>query len=164
VNVDVPRIFIVATTLGETRHALDVARSLADRADARLGVIVPVATHAMMSSARANVDGLDAADLDQLDPELNVSSVRSLLMEMSLEAEIIVAPDLNLPSIESITPVRSTIIVCGPMHRFIETRQQRIARELAKRLHDVVFLPSPDAPRSGENPQPETEVMRHLVC
>jgi hypothetical protein len=47
---------------------------------------------------------------------------------------------------------------------YFETRQQRIARALAKRVQDVVFLPFPDAPRAGENPQPETEVMRHLVC
>jgi hypothetical protein len=162
--MDGHRIFIVATTLGETRHALDVARSLANRADARLGVVVPLANHAMLSSARANVHDLDVADLDQLDPELNVSSVRGLLMRMSLAGEIVVAPDLSLSSIESIAPAGSTVIVCGPMHRFLETRQQRIARGLANRSYDVVFLPFPDAVRASENPQPGTDVMRHLVC
>jgi hypothetical protein len=118
----------------------------------------------MMSSARANVHDLDVADLDRLDPELDASSVRALLTPMSFEAEIIVAPDVTLPSIVSIVPAGSTVIVCGPMHRFLETRQQRIARWLAKQSYDVVFLPSPDALRASESPQPETEVLRHLVC
>jgi hypothetical protein len=158
------RIFIVGTTLAETRHALDLAQSLANRAGAQIAVIVPVVSHATVSSARANAHGLDVAALDSLDPQLSPSRVRALFPTMPLEPEIIVVPALNAATIASIVPAGSTAIVCGPLHRFFETRQQRIARELAKRLQDVVFLPFPDAPRALENPQPETEVMRHLVC
>jgi RES domain-containing protein len=158
------RIFVVATTLAETRHALEMAQSLAHHSDSALSVVVPLVTHATIGSARANVHDLDVADLDTLDPELSVSSVRALFTTWSLEPEIIVVPTLGVPPIASVVPADSTVIVCGPMHRFFETRQQRIVRELAKRLQDVVFLPFPDTPRAGENPQPETDVMRHLVC
>lgn len=124
------RVFVVATTLSETRHALDVA------------------------------------DLEVLDPDLTVSSVRSLFAPLSLEPDVIVIPALSSSHIAPIIGAGSTVIICGPMHRFLETRQQRVARELAKRRQDVVFLPYPDPfrPADGTQWETETEMMRRLVC
>lgn len=157
------RIFVVATTLAETRHALDVAQPLATRAGSRLAVVVPVVNHATVSSARANVHDLDVAALDALDPQMSASRLRTLFSTLLLEPEVIVVSALTAARIAAIVPAGSTVIVCGPLHRFFETRQQRIARDLARRLQDVVFLPHPDAALAVEHP-PGTEAMPHLVC
>ena len=164
--MDRHRIFVLATTLDETRHALEVAQSLAETSRSELAVIVPLADHATVSSARANVEGLDVADLDVFDPDLTASSVRSLFAMLSLEPEVIVSPALSSSRIAQIVPAGSTVIICGPMHRFFETRQQRIVRELAKRGQDVVFLPFPDPrpPVDSTQWETETEIMRRLVC
>jgi hypothetical protein len=72
------RVFVIATTGDETRHALAVGQALAAGAKADLSVVVPVPERVTVSSARAGVHDLPVDDLSRPDPELSHGAVRRL--------------------------------------------------------------------------------------
>jgi hypothetical protein len=42
------------------------------------------------------------------------------------------------------------VVLAGPLHHFVETREQPLARKLAAMGYDVIFLPCPDeSPRES---------------
>jgi hypothetical protein len=43
-----------------------------------------------------------------------------------------------------VLPRAATVVVAGPLHHFLETPEQRLARKLAAMGYDVIFLPCPD--------------------
>jgi hypothetical protein len=111
------RVFVIATTADETRHALTV------------------------SSARAGVHDLPVDDLSVPDPELSDGVVRRLADRLDIHPTITVISGWSLQRLLSVLPSGATVVICGSMNHFVETPEQKIARELSRRQFDVVFLP-----------------------
>jgi hypothetical protein len=156
-------VYALATTLEETRHALQLARALAADAGARRSVIVASPERVTVSSPRAHAHDLPIEDADMSVLRVNVSTIRALAETLGLDPQIIAAREASAPGLASVLPSGATVVICGPMHRFLETPEQRVVRELSKANFDVVFLPHPHAsglpPRFSE----QTEMMRHLI-
>ena len=78
--------------------------------------------------------------------------------------DVAVIRGMDAGHVATLVPPGATVVVCGPMHRFLETAEQRVARELAAQPYNVVFLPyAAQSPRLDPVYR-ETELMRHLVC
>jgi hypothetical protein len=120
--------------------------------------IVAPEEHVTVSSGRAHVHGLPMEDLDPY-PRASAAAVRELLGARR-PGDIIVAPGSSARDVAAVLPRGATVVICGAFHRFIETDEQCLARELTKRGFDVVFLPRGDEPRRQEpSPGPATLVL-----
>ena len=158
------RVFVIATTVDGTRHALEVAQTLAVGAHADLSVVVPLPERVTVSSARAGVHELPVDDLAHPDGELSDCVVRALVERMDLHPKITVMNGWSLQRLLGVLPSGATVVICGSMNHFIETPEQKIARELSRRQFDVVFLPYLPPPNDGIRASMETEIMRRLIC
>jgi len=163
--VQANRIFAIATTADETLHALEVGQALARGGHADLSVILPVPERLTVSSGRAGVRDLPTADLAHPDAGLCDSVVRALAERLDLHPKITVLNGWSLERLLGVLPAGATVVICGSMNHFVETPEQRIARELSRRKFDVVFLPYvPPPPPAADRTVHETEIMRHLIC
>jgi hypothetical protein len=157
-------LFVIATTVDETRHALEVGQTLTSGGHANLSVVVPIPERLVLSSARAGVRDIPVDDLSHPDAELSECVVRALAERMELHPKITVLNGWSLEQLLGVLPSGATVVICGPMNHFVESPEQRIARELSRRKFDVVFLPYMPPPNDGVWTFQETEMMRHLIC
>jgi hypothetical protein len=118
-------VYVVATRTDATRHALGVAQSLAKSRDTSVVIVVPPPEPAP----------LDAPDTIQS---------RALIAADAPDARVLLGPRGGLRRVSRFLPLKSTIVLSGPVRHFLETGEQQLARALATRGHEVVFLPSPN--------------------
>jgi hypothetical protein len=117
-------VYVVATRTDSTRHALVVARSLAKTRETSVVIVVPPPEPIPLRSPDTIQTGvLFAADAP--------------------DARVLVGPRGGLRRVSRFLPLRSTIVLSGPIRHFLETAEQHLARALATRGHEVVFIPSP---------------------
>jgi hypothetical protein len=156
-------VFALATSRWETRRAIEVAQRLAAAAGSDLAIVVPLPEQLSVSSARANVYDVAVDDAEHPDPKLSVALVHELTRALPARPQMIVMRGFAARHLASVVPAGATVVICGPMHRLLETPEQRLARQLAKQKFDVVFLPSEvDSCQSRESRQ-ETEEPCQLV-
>lgn len=158
------RVYVVATTRQETQHALEWAEMLASSRQSTLTVVVPVPAQLQVSSGRAHAYSIPVDDPEHPDPGLGVAEVRALVGATTSALTMVATTGFTASHLASVLPTHATVVLCGPMHRFIETREQRVARELAKRQFDVVFLPYRDALAQRDDVGCETDMIRQLRC
>jgi len=132
-------IYVLATTLEETEHALALAQGLTKATHDRFAVIVPLPERITVSSARAHVSGVAVEDAEHPDPALTVADVRALIDRFDPSSQILVTRGVDAANLRPVLPPGATVVICGPMHRFFETPEQRVARQLSNRGFDVVF-------------------------
>lgn len=157
------RVFVVATTADETRHALDMAQMLAAGAHVDLSLIVPVPNRVTVSSARAGVHDEPVDDAAHPDPRLSESVVRALADHMDLHPRVTVVPGWSVDRLIAVMPPGATVVICGGLNRLLETPEQRIARELSRRNFDVVFLPYVAPEDDRQRIFHESDMIRHLI-
>jgi len=140
---DPASVVALATTSGAARHALAVARALAERRHAELSILAVQPAPVTISSARAHAYNVP---LDQWDPDPIASPdfVRSLAAAEAPDARIVIGRSFEARDVRSAMPSGATVVVSGPARRFLESPEQRLARHLANGGFDVVFLPAVD--------------------
>jgi hypothetical protein len=116
-------VYVVATRADPTRHALVVAQSLARTRDTSVVIVVPPPERVARNS-----------------PE--TIQTRALVAADAPDARVLLGPHGGLRRVSRLLPLGSTIVLSGPIRHFLETDEQHLARELATRGHEVVFLPS----------------------
>jgi hypothetical protein len=136
-------VYVVATTLPATAHALNVARALSVRHGNSIVVIVAPCRPITISSARAHAYNLPVEDPDapqRATPE----AVRDLVARDQAEARVLVNDAHNAGSLAQLLPPRASVVLAGPIHQFVETREQQLARKLTDMGYDVTFVPCRD--------------------
>jgi hypothetical protein len=136
-------IYVIATTLRTTSHALDVASALAREHDQGVAVLVPSPVRLTISSARAGVHNLPV-ELPEVPGRATLETVRSLVADEHRLADVRVTDARDARGFANVLPPSATVILAGPIHHFLETREQRLARTLTSLGYDVIFLPCPD--------------------
>jgi hypothetical protein len=147
-------VFALATTSASTRHAVAVARALAERCHAGLSILTARPAPVTISSARAHAYDVPA---DQWDPDPIVSPdfVRTLAAAEAPDARIVIGRSLEPRDVRALLPPGATVVVSGPARHFLESPEQRLARGLAKDSFDVVFLPTAEC-REGQRDRPRS--------
>ncbi len=134
-------IYVVATTLPATTHALRVAEALASAQRSDVTVLVSPPDRVTVSSARAHVYDVPVEyDSQQITPE----AVKDLVAREHAPADIQTTDTRSAGHLVSVLPPSSTVVLAGAIHHFIATYEQRLARKLAQLGYDVIFLPCPD--------------------
>jgi hypothetical protein len=136
-------IYVVATTLRATSHALDVASALAREQGKHVAVLVSSPERITISSARAHVYNLPA-ELPAPPETATPEAIRNLVAVEHREADVRVTAARDARCFARILPPPVSIVLAGPIHHFVETQEQRLVRKLATMGYDVLFLPSPD--------------------
>jgi hypothetical protein len=136
-------IYVVATTVRATLHALDVASALAKERGKDITVLVSTPERVTISSARAHVYNLPV----ELPPALRAATpeaIRNLVASEHREAEVRVTDARDARGFAGILPPSASVVLAGPIHHFVETQEQRLARRLTTLGYEVVFLPCAD--------------------
>jgi hypothetical protein len=134
-------VFALATTSDSTRHAVAIARALAENRGAPLSIIAAIPERVTISSARAHAYRVPADEWDP-HPMASPDAVRALADAEAPGARIVVGRSMEPRDIGTILPPGATVVVSGPVRHFLESREQRLARALAKAGFDIVFLPT----------------------
>jgi hypothetical protein len=134
-------VFALATNGESTRHSVAVATALAERRHTDLSIVTAHPERVTISSARAHAHNVPVDEWDP-DPMLSPDAVRALAAAEAPDARIVVGRSMRLRDIGPIMPPGATVVVSGPARHFVESPEQRLARELANAGFDVVFLPS----------------------
>lgn len=96
-----------------------------------------------ISSARANVYNLPVelpAEPGKATPE----EVRHFVASEHRAAEVQVTDAREARGFAKVLPPSASVVLAGPIHHFVETHEQRLARKLTTLGYDVVFLPCRD--------------------
>jgi hypothetical protein len=136
-------VYVVATTIHATSHALDVAGALAREQGRRVTVLVSAPPRVTITSARAGVYDLPVP-LPEVPGKATVDAVRQLVTSGHRVADVVVTEARDARGFAQVLPVSAAVVLAGPIHHFVETQEQRLARKLATMGYDVVFLPCPD--------------------
>jgi hypothetical protein len=137
------RVYVVATTLPATTHALRVAEALAKERGTGVTVLASLPERVTVSSARANVYDLPvpyAAEPQQVTPE----TAKDLVAREHSGASVQTTNASDVRHLAQVLPRSATVVLAGAIHHFIESREQRLARRLTTLGYDVVFLPCPE--------------------
>jgi hypothetical protein len=124
-------------------HALEVASALAREQDKGVTVLVSSPERITITSARANVYNLPVefpTEPGTATPE----AVRHLVANEHRAAEVQVTDARDARGFAKALPPSASVVVAGPIHHFVETHEQRLARTLTTLGYDVVFLPCRD--------------------
>jgi hypothetical protein len=147
-------IWLIATTRAATAHALAIAAPLAHEQHRSVTVLASQPRHVTVSSVRANVHDLPM-ELP-LDPEtVTADQLPALLAEAKCAARIEPTEAYAARELAGILPAGATVVLAGPIHHFVEAREQRLARRLANMGFEVVFLPMTG--RIGDPRQPMSD-------
>jgi hypothetical protein len=96
-----------------------------------------------ITSARAHVYNLPLelpAAAGQATPE----AIRHLVARDHREADVRVTEARDARGFAKVLPPDASVVLAGPIHHFVETQEQRLARKLTTLGYDVIFLPCPD--------------------
>jgi hypothetical protein len=136
-------VYVIATTIRATSHALDVAGALAREQGKRVTVLVSAPPRVTITSARAGVYDLPVP-LPEVPGKATVDAVRNLVISDHRLADVMVTEARDARGFAQVLPASAAVVLAGPIHHFVETQEQRLARRLATMGYDVVFLPCPD--------------------
>ncbi len=135
-------VYVVATTLAATAHALDVARALASEARKPVTVLVSRPRRLMLNSSIAHAYNLQVEDVEARD-RATIDEIRGLVLSEANPAISVVETDAHRAAeFAHVLPRGATVVLAGPIHHFLETHEQVLARKLTKLGYETVFLPS----------------------
>jgi hypothetical protein len=135
-------IDVVATTVRATSHALEVATTLARERNQGVTVLVSAPERITITSARAHVYNLPVerpAAARHATPE----AIRHLVASDHREANVRVTDARDARGFAKVLPPDSRVVQ-GPIHHFLETQEQRLARKRSTLGFDVILPPSTD--------------------
>jgi hypothetical protein len=136
-------IYVVATTRRTTPHAFEVASTIASEHGKHVTVLVSVPERVTITSARAGVYNLPVEFPDAPDTA-TPDVVRQLVAGEHRDADVRVTDARDARGFARVLPPSASVVLAGPIHRFFETPEQRLARKLTALGYDVIFLPCPD--------------------
>jgi hypothetical protein len=136
-------VYVVATRVHATSHALDVAGSLAREQGKTVTVLVSAPQHLTITSARAGVYNLPV-QLPEVPGRATAEAVRNLVASEHRLADVVITEARDARGFAQVLPPSAAVVVAGPIHHFVETHEQRLARKLATMGYNVIFLPCPD--------------------
>jgi hypothetical protein len=82
--------------------------------------------------------------LPEVPGKATVDAVRQLVTSGHRVADVVVTEASDARGFAQVLPASAAVVLAGPIHHFVETQEQRLARRLATMGYDVVFLPCPD--------------------
>jgi hypothetical protein len=136
-------VYVVATRIHATSHALDVAGVLAREQGKSVTVLVSAPRRFTITSARAGVYNLPV-QFPEVPGMATAEGVRNLVAGEHRRADVVVTEARDARGFAHVLPPSATVILAGPIHHFVETQEQRLARKLATLGFEVIFLPCPD--------------------
>jgi hypothetical protein len=136
-------IYVIATTLRATSHALDVASALAHEHGKNVAVLVSSPERITITSARAHVYNLPV-ELPAAPGTATLEAVRNLVTTAHRDTAVRVTAARDARGFARILPQSASVVLAGPIHHFVETPPQCLARKLTALGYDVVFLPCAD--------------------
>jgi hypothetical protein len=136
-------VYVVATRIYATSHALDVAGALAREQGKSVTVLVSAPQRFTISSVRAGVYNLPV-HFPEVPGRATAEAVRNLVAGEHRLADVVVTEARDARGFAHVLPPSATVILAGPIHHFVETQEQRLARKLSTMGFDVIFLPCPD--------------------
>jgi hypothetical protein len=136
------QIYVVATTLGATSEALEVASALAREQGKSVTVLVTTPERITISSARAHVYNLPV-ELPDEPGKATPEAVRHLVASEHRAVDVQITDARDARGFAMVLPPSARVVVAGPIHHFVETQEQRLARKLATLGYKVIFLPRP---------------------
>jgi hypothetical protein len=136
-------IYVVATRIHATIHALDVAGSLAREQGKTVTVLVSAPQRFTVTSARAGVYNLPV-EFPEVPGMATAEAVRNLVASEHRLADVVVTEARDARGFAQVLPPSVAVVLAGPIHHFVETHEQRLARKLSTMGYDVIFLPCPD--------------------
>ena len=136
-------VFVLATSAESTRPALAIARALAGTRRAPLNIITSLPEKLTVSSDRAHVRDLAIDDWNS-DSVPSPEFLRALAATDAPGANVIVGRSIEPRDIAALLPPHATVVLCGPVRHFLESREQQLARRLSEAGYDVVFIPRPE--------------------
>jgi hypothetical protein len=136
-------IYVVATTVHATSHALDVAGMLANEQGKNVRVLVSAPEHITVTSGRAGVHNLPI-ELPEFPGRATPEAVQDLIASEHRLVDLVVTDAHDAREFAKVLPPSASVVLSGPLRHFIETHEQRLARKLAPMGYDVIFLPCPD--------------------
>jgi hypothetical protein len=145
-------IYVVATTVHATTHALDVAGALAREQGKAVKVLVSAPVHITITSARAGVYNLPF-ELPEAPGRATPGAVQNLVARERRPVDVVVTDAHDARGFAKVLPLSAAVVVGGPIHHFVETREQRLTRQLVTMGYDVIFLPCADE-WSSHSPRP----------
>jgi hypothetical protein len=136
-------IYVVTTTVHATSHALDVAGALAREQGKKVRVLVSAPERITITSARAGVHDLPI-ELPEAPGRATPEAVQNLVAREHRLVDVVVTDARDARAFAKVLPPSAAVVLAGPIHQFVETQEQRLARKLATMGYDVIFLPCPD--------------------
>lgn len=136
-------VYVVATRVHATSHALDVAGALAREHGQTVTVLVSAPQRFTITSARAGVYNLPV-QFPEVPGRATADAVRNLVGSEHRLADVVVTEARDARGFAQVLPPSAAIVLAGPIHHFVETQEQRLARKLSTMGYDVIFLPCPD--------------------
>jgi hypothetical protein len=133
-------VYVVATTVDETRQAIATACMLARDRHCKLTVVASRREPVIASCPRAHVYDLPAYDVVSW-PDCTEEAARTLLAAVNEPADVLVVGEFTALKLTTVLPSHATVIICGPVGWVLGSPEQRLARKLANRDFDVMFLP-----------------------
>ena len=126
-------IHVVATTIPGTRTALTAAAALAERLGSHIRVIAAVLMPSVWSPDR------------QSEPlQTFAREIRTLPEADSARVRVLPCLCRHLTDVIQLLPPNGVVVVAGRSHRWWPTREQRLAHELQRFGHQVMFVHAPD--------------------
>jgi hypothetical protein len=136
-------VYVVATRVHATAHALDVADALAREHGGKVTILVSAPTRCTITSARAGVYDLPV-EFPEVPGTATVKAVQDLVASQRRSADVVVTEAHDARQFARVLPPTAAVVLAGPIHHFVETHEQRLARKLATMGYEVIFLPCPD--------------------
>jgi hypothetical protein len=136
-------VYVVATRVHATSHALDVAGSLAREQGKNVTVLVSAPRRLTITSARAGVYNLPV-EFPEVPGRATAEAVRNLVASEHRLADVVVTEARDARGFAHVLPPSAAVVLAGPIHHFVETHEQRLARKLSTMAYEVIFLPCPD--------------------
>jgi hypothetical protein len=136
-------VYVIATTLPATTHALRVAEALARERGIGVAVLASPPEHVTVSSARAHAFNLPVDYGDEAQ-RVTPDAASDLIAREHSAASIRTTMTRDAHHLARVLPRTATLVLAGAIHQFIESPEQRLARKLTGFGFDVVFLPCPE--------------------
>ncbi|MGE4054613.1 MAG: hypothetical protein AB7F99_07425, partial [Vicinamibacterales bacterium] len=122
-------IYVVATTVRATSHALEVATTLARGRNQGVTVLVSAPERITITSARAHVYNLPL-ELPATAGQATPGAIRHPVARDLREADVQVTEAGDARGFAKVLPPDASVVHAGPIHHFVETQEQRLARKL----------------------------------
>lgn len=136
-------VYVVATRICATSHALDVAGALAREQGKSVTVLVSAPQRFTITSARAGVYNLPI-EFPEVPGRATPEAVHNLVASEHRLADVVVTEARDARGFAQVLPPSVAVVLAGPIHHFVETQEQRLARKLATMGFEVIFLPCPN--------------------